>query len=143
MQYIREFDRACIQADTNEIIVDNEDPGFQVIKSGANYRFLEKEEQGITDKYRNMTHWLVPDDRWRYFIDDNAYGKSVRSAVIRESGKGVTCAEWSVDLKREGRYEVFAYLPEYTYSQVLTKNRNPDVISLPLSLIHISEPTRP
>ena len=135
LQYIREFDRACIQADTNEIIVDNEDPGFQVINSGANYRFLEKEEQGITDKYRNMTHWLVPDDRWRYFIDDNAYGKSVRSAVIRESGKGVTCAEWSVDLKREGRYEVFAYLPEYTYSQVLTKNRNPDVISLPFTYI--------
>ena len=44
-------------------------------------------------------------------------------------------AEWSVDLKREGRYEVFAYLPEYTYSQVLTKNRNQDVISLPFTYI--------
>ena len=55
--------------------------------------------------------------------------------MLTGSLKGVTCAEWSVDLKREGRYEVFAYLPEYTYSQVLTKNRNPDVISLPFTYI--------
>ena len=133
LSYVREFDQTRIQIDTNEIIVDNEDAGFQVINSGTFYHLLEGGKQNITDKYTNMTHWLIPDDHWRYFIDYNAYGKFVRSAVIRNSGKGMTCAEWSVDLKRKGRYEVFVYLPKFTYSKVFTKNRNPDINSLPFT----------
>lgn len=130
LQYIKEFDRTHIQTDTNEIIVDNEDSGFQIINSGAYHRLLEKEEQGRINKYENMTRWLIPDDHWRFFMDYNAHGRFVRSAVIRNSGRGKTCVEWGVSLRREGRYEVFAYLPKFTYFNVLTKNRNPDVKTL-------------
>lgn len=135
LQYVREFDGVGIPIGMNEIIVDNEDPGFLVVNSGNYSHFFSKKEQNVVDKYENLKSWLIPDDRWRFFIDHNAFGKFVRSAVIRRAGKGGTHVEWNVDLKREGRYEVFVHLPKFIYSGVSTKNRNPDVTFLPFNYV--------
>lgn len=135
------YGKEKLQVDTNEIVVDNEDRGFRIVDSGGHGRLSGAGNRELTtwDKYRNLGRWLLLDDSWHFFVENNAYGNSVKSAVIKKSGRGTSYAEWQVDIKKEGRYEVLVYLPKFEYSRILTKNLNQDApITLPFLYTVIS-----
>jgi len=97
----------------NEIIVDNEDPGFSVTKSTGYKSLLSKilfSYQETTDsKYLGFNEWRAPWD-WRLTTNSDFYGNSIRSAYYVRSGEGDKKAEWKIPLKKAGYYKVYVYI---------------------------------
>ncbi|MCF8241804.1 MAG: hypothetical protein K9J16_10490 [Melioribacteraceae bacterium] len=94
----------------DEIIVDNEDPGFEV-KNPEETSLLKKlfslEQEG--EKYVGLQTWNPPED-WRATIISESYGKYVHSVHYTESGDGSTSAAWNVEIPQSGYYEVYTYI---------------------------------
>lgn len=90
----------------DEIIVDNDDPGFKVLKAkGFDLLFLfGRGKRG--SKYYNR---VKPVDSWVPIIDQHCYGFPVRSAFYKRAGNGQQKVEWSTQLPQAGKYEVFFY----------------------------------
>lgn len=124
-RYIKTIGRDYFFPKVDEIVVDNEDEGFRVVGTTLASKLGDRvvREHSTVDKYPNLTKWMISNENWRLFIDNNAYGRSVRSAILRLAGKGETSVEWHTRLSREGTYEVFVYLLDPLYSRVLTHNR--------------------
>ncbi|HJF70941.1 MAG TPA: hypothetical protein K8V05_09330 [Butyricimonas virosa] len=96
----------------DEIIVDNEDPGFRVVKSkDFNLLSLLRKDEGRLEydtKYSRQTTWTP-------VINGGFYGYSIRSAYVKQAGTGKQKVEWSTELPREGKYEVFFHHAKPTY----------------------------
>lgn len=95
----------------NEIIVDNEDPGFRTVTANTRTKLkdlLKKEEE---DKYRNFYPWWVP-SKWTAVAGDFCYGETINSAVCKRNGSGVNYVEWSAEMPRDGYYEVSIWNPK-------------------------------
>lgn len=93
----------------NEIIVDNEDPGFELSqKSQQNFlkRLLKiKEDQ---EKYTGINFWHPPSN-WRGTTYTDFYGKYIHSAYYIKSGDGNNKVAWKTGLKESGTYDVYYY----------------------------------
>jgi len=88
-----------------EIIVDNEDPGFRVVRT----------ENFLTELFRKeekKTYYKVFSEKWLPTIYDRFYGYPIRSAYHKRTGEGKQKVEWKVSLPEAGQYEVFFhYVP--------------------------------
>lgn len=94
----------------NEVIVDNEDPEFNVTKNERE-SLLEKwilKENVNKSKYSGINMWRPPTN-WTEVTSSDFYGAYVRSAYYIKGGSGDLKAQWHVPLKKEGYYEVFYY----------------------------------
>ena len=90
----------------NEIIVDNEDPGFRIIKAkGFNIVSLFRDEEG-PEEYQARAGEPAT---WKPVVDNNFYGMPVRSAFYKRAGSGKSHVEWNAVLPQPGEYEVFFY----------------------------------
>ena len=89
-----------------EIIVDNEDPGFNVVKT-KDFHILSffRKERHASKKYQDY----FAEDKWLPTINERFYGYPVRSALYKMAGSGSQKVEWSVQLPVEGKYEVYFY----------------------------------
>lgn len=96
----------------NEIVVDNEDPGFEVTKI-ENKSLLEKliiKEEETKRKYEGMNWWRPPQN-WTAITNDEFYGDYVRSGYyIKGKGDGSLKAIWNVPVKKAGYYDVYFHL---------------------------------
>jgi hypothetical protein len=95
----------------NEIIVDNEDPGFSVTKI-ENVSLLEKwilKENQSESKYSGMSWWRPPSN-WTLTTNSDFYGEYVRSAYYVKGGAGDLMAQWQAGLKEPGYYDVFFHV---------------------------------
>lgn len=108
----------------NEVVVDNEDKGFHVIQSSRPFHirgyFLK--DSVSRRKYDNLYARLYLNDEWKTLVDNNAYGMSNRSVVVRNKGNGESSLEWCGKLDRNGKYEILVYVPEFSYMNVLVKS---------------------
>ena len=116
----------------NEIIVDNEDPGFKLSQpksSSLIQRIFLPAENGSgaangsqksvslnfgknkTLKYKGLVFWNQPVE-WTLTTNDQFYGKQIRSAYYLKGGTGNRKATWNVPVKAPGYYKVFAYIPK-------------------------------
>lgn len=97
----------------NEIIVDNEDPGFS-IASLTEVRTLKewllKRERAQAKEYDSFYAW-DPKGVWTYNLGENYHGYLLKSAVLKSSGNGNDLARWEASLPEEGIYEVQAFIP--------------------------------
>lgn len=96
----------------NEVIVDNEDPGFQSLYSPSKSwlkRLIEVEKE--EEKYIGLVFWNAP-SRWRATTFDNFYGKYVRSAHYIKAGKGDKKVAWNTTIEKSGNYEIYYYVAE-------------------------------
>ena len=109
-----------------EIIVDNEDDGFQLIDSSGNRlkRLAERLAENNQEDYNyyctdfKENSWDIP------LINDGVYGREIHSAFVKLAGKGNCKAEWKAHLPEAGRYEILVYrsgiepmqIAEYTYA---------------------------
>jgi hypothetical protein len=92
----------------NEIIVDNEDPGFSV-DNKEDISLLEKwivKKEENKSKYSGMNYWRPPAN-WTMVTNSDFYGQYVRSAYYIKSGDGSLKAKWSLNLKQPGYYDVY------------------------------------
>ncbi|MCD6354040.1 MAG: hypothetical protein J7L95_00680, partial [Prolixibacteraceae bacterium] len=96
---------------SNEIIVDNEDPEFEITKS-ENTSLLEKwilKENKNTSKYSRINYWRPPTN-WTATTNTDFYGEYVRSAYYIKSGDGSLRAKWNVPIKKAGYYDLYYHL---------------------------------
>jgi hypothetical protein len=94
-----------------EIIVDNEDPEFEVTKIESE-SILEKwilKEDENTQKYSGMNYWRPPSN-WTAITNSDFYGEYVRSGYYLKSGDGSLSAKWYVPVKKAGYYDVYFHL---------------------------------
>ncbi len=99
----------CPNKNDNEIIVDNEDPGFQVVKAKGFNIIASFGKKRNNKKYYERLH---REDSWLPAIHGDFYGFPVQSAYVKKAGSGKQKVEWSVQLPEEGKYEVFFYHAE-------------------------------
>ena len=98
-------------AEDNEIILDNEDPGFKVQgkdETSLLRKLIVKEEKS-SSKYAGFSGWRAPRN-WTLTTNSNFYGAYIRSAYYIRSGDGDKIATWNVPLKEPGYYDVYAYI---------------------------------
>lgn len=100
------LDSTVFLSQNDEIIVDNEDPGFRVVQAkGFNILSFFRKEKKRHEKYQEF----CLENKWFLTIDEHFYGSPVRSALHTLEGDGSKKVEWNVELPHEGRYEVFFY----------------------------------
>ena len=95
----------------NEIIVDNEDPEFEVTElenTSLLEKWILKEEEG-KQKYSGMNYWRPPAN-WTAVTNSDFYGEYVRSGYYIKPGDGSLKAKWHVPVKNPGYYDLFYHL---------------------------------
>lgn len=93
----------------NEIIVDNEDPGFKIVKAKDNFITSLFRKDKSDEKYYKFFREI---DAWCPTIGERFYGFPIQSALYKIPGTGKQKVEWNVALPQEGKYEVFFYYAE-------------------------------
>ncbi|MCA1758126.1 MAG: hypothetical protein LC649_11785, partial [Bacteroidales bacterium] len=95
----------------NEIIVDNEDPGFRVYEQESSSRL--KEWLNITrdkgNEYSEAMIWWAP-EHWQKTVQGNYYGRYVKSATYTRSGDGERHVTWTAPIENPGYYDVYTYI---------------------------------
>lgn len=100
-------------ADSIEIVVDNEDEGFELLAPEKTSRlriflldlFDQKERR---DRYFGLNLWNAPGS-WKAATDHRLYGRFVRSAYYKESGEGNSKVAWSAAIPEEGEYDIYFF----------------------------------
>jgi len=116
----------------NEIILDNEDPGFKLSQPKSTSLiqriFLPSENATGSQntpqrsfsinlrknkllKYKGLVFWNQPVE-WTLTTNEQFYGKQIRSAYYLKGGSGNRKATWNVPVKAPGYYKVYAFIPK-------------------------------
>ncbi|MDX9930282.1 MAG: hypothetical protein RBS37_10570 [Bacteroidales bacterium] len=99
--------------ESNEVIVDNEDPGFSSSKVAIQSPL--KRLLGITntdgETYGQIRPMLMP-EYWQPVIQNDYFGKYVKSAVYTKGGHGERTVSWTGAIPSPGYYDVYAYIPK-------------------------------
>ncbi len=102
------------QFDTpGEYIVDNEDPGFAVAGSGGENK-LRSAISRLFDHSSAETEYLDynptnPPGRWSPVIQQDFYGKILRTGYMIKVGEGSNRVSWTVNLPESGSYDIYFY----------------------------------
>lgn len=95
----------------DEIIVDDDDEGFTVVKQQSRLRHVFRKEEE-SPGYATVNSY----PKWTKAILHGSYGKGIRSVYCKGNGEGNAKVMWKTKLKKEGEYEVFVYIPEFLSS---------------------------
>ena len=108
-QYVQQVGKGYFLEDPDEVIVDNDDAGFQINDYSSRFKLREwfRRSQAQGSKYREGGFVVESTDKWSYYIDGEAHGSFIRSVVVKSSGKGNASIAWNTPLERAGMYEVF------------------------------------
>jgi len=95
----------------SDIIVDNEDPGFNIAKrtvvSPLKRLLGVKNREGTT--YMQISQWNTP-EFWQPVVSANYYGKYIRSSVYTRGGTGDRIITWHAIIKEPGYYDIYCYI---------------------------------
>jgi uncharacterized membrane protein YgcG len=104
-----------VSSDPNEIIVDNEDPGFIITKESTENRL--KKILGIHNNrltsYQQISLMRIP-TFWQPVVEPSFFGKYVRSAVYTRGGTGDKTVTWYTVIKNPGYYDIYSYIGKST-----------------------------
>jgi len=113
-EFNRVAERELTLAVPGEIVVDNEDPGFQYVSVSKESKLKQyidsRKPQSDTVFYTSVSPFEIP-IRWTPVAHSGFYGESVRSALVTRSGDGSNNASWSTVLPSAGFYDVYVYIP--------------------------------
>lgn len=105
------LDQRVATLQPNEIVVDNEDPGFEHTVSENTsllHRWIIKEEDtGL--KYSGFNSWRPP-LQWTLTTNSGFYGLYVRSAYYIKSGTGDQTATWHLPVEIPGNYDIYTHI---------------------------------
>ncbi|MDX1701446.1 MAG: hypothetical protein R3250_12555, partial [Melioribacteraceae bacterium] len=98
----------------NELIVDNEETGFEVFNPGT--KSWLKKTLNLTnedeEKYIGIRYWWAPEN-WRATIHSEAFGKYVRSAHYTRAGDGDIKVAWNAEIREGGYYDVYSHVLKF------------------------------
>ena len=101
---IRDIDSLYFQDDSLDIIVDNVDERCKIVETKTWLQdMFEKYNVNIPflcERKKNRNQWLVG-------FNTKFYGFPVQSAYYKEAGTGDKRVEWTIDIIRQGKYELF------------------------------------
>ncbi|GHV68059.1 xanthan lyase [Bacteroidia bacterium] len=103
-------DTLLFRQDADELIIDDEDKGFHIIKANNKHAlkdFFKKEDE---DKYKVMNYWR-PHSVWTPFFNNRGYGTPVSSMVYKKKGVGKNRVEWRANIAQSGYYELSIWNP--------------------------------
>lgn len=98
-------------ANSHEIIVDNEDPGFSRGEQQAVIplkRLLGINYNG-RQEYQEIRMWNLP-DYWQPVVKAEYFGKYILSAVYTTGGKGDKSISWTTPVPSPGYYNIYCYV---------------------------------
>lgn len=111
----------------NELVVDNEAQGCVIYQSGLIPKLVNYfHKSDRFSQYTNLTSFVSLNDHWQTILDYNAYGEIYKSVILRLAGKGKTNIDWSVRLPKDGKYEIYVYIPKLQYHNILRTLENPN-----------------
>ena len=100
-------------ADSTELIVDNEDEGFDLLAPERTSRLrnflldlFDKKER--REPYVGLNSWNPPGS-WQATTDHRLYGRYVRSGYYKESGEGNSRVAWNTPITEEGDYDIYFF----------------------------------
>ncbi|MQY80015.1 MAG: hypothetical protein GH151_12615 [Bacteroidetes bacterium] len=105
-------------SEPDEIIVDNEDSGFKVIKSGSESalkKLLNISSDEDKEKYVSFRLWRPPLN-WQATTNSAFHGKYIRSAYFTKASTGNSIAIWNAEIIEGGYYDVYYYVPQLRMS---------------------------
>ena len=117
-EYVRSIAPKDFYEREDEVIADNRDSSFRIVQSywpKLKDRFSENNLN--YPKYKSESVVVQPPKAWVEYISYDAYGEIVKSAVCCAAGNGNSRMEWHADIKKEGVYEVFVYIPNIVFIQ--------------------------
>ena len=96
-------DTSLFYPSENEIIVDDEDEGFEVIKRKSFF---------FTRKRKGYQRHIFSPTSWSPVFDDNinSYGEFVRGVHCKGAGGKQADVEWNARIPRNGTYEMYIYV---------------------------------
>ncbi|MFC1490027.1 hypothetical protein ACFL6K_02330 [Candidatus Latescibacterota bacterium] len=96
-----------------EIIVDNEDDGFQIIKKNPRWQFLQSQfqpEDVQVEFPRTWSGFLSEEiEKWSYFLSGSFLGLYAKTAYIISGGNGQNKVQWTADIPEDGEYDLYCY----------------------------------
>ncbi len=113
-EYERIVENSLIGNDQNEIIVDNEDPGFSYVSVSHESKvkkYIDSKKvksEGMNYQAINQ-YWSLP--VWSPVVHSGMYGQTIRSAYVVRKGDGSSVAKWSVRIPEAGFYDIYVYIP--------------------------------
>ena len=112
---IRPSKRVVRYAEPFEIIVDNEDKGCEVINTSETNSIKDwwaNRQNGLEAdmEYKSLRFWNPP-YKWELVAGANFFGKYIKSAYFKRSGKGDAFVKWTAGINESGDYDVYVYMP--------------------------------
>lgn len=111
----------------NEIVVDNEDPGFRIYEQKSSSRLKEwfniTRDQG--EEYSAAIGWWAP-ETWQKTVQGNYYGRYVKSATYTRSGEGERYVTWTTPLETPGYYDIYTYIGKTGGGRMMMFSRGRD-----------------
>jgi hypothetical protein len=103
----------AILTSPGEIIVDNDDAGFEIFNPPFNSILKQWIHSGDTENKEaeyEVFWWWNPPGRWRLIKNAAYYGTYVHSAYYIRPGDGSKYVSWKTKIKSSGIYDVYVYM---------------------------------
>lgn len=98
------------QSQLQEVIVDNEDPGFSTFSPiEPTYLRAYIDSRNPSDK-KYYGNWNRSYSKWLATTGSGFYGSTIRSAHFTRAGNGEKSTKWTPALKEEGFYDIYVYM---------------------------------
>ncbi len=107
---------------TGELIVDNEDPGFDPGPSLFQGRLKKilKIESNTGDIYQQIRRYNRP-NYWQSVVNSYYHGRYILSAVYTAGGTGDRSVTWTTPIDESGYYDVYCYIGKVNERMTVTR----------------------
>ena len=109
---VRILDEPIKLVQPGEIIVDNEDPGFEVLSQPTQSflkKLFNKKSAEDEEEYIGYNFWRPPSN-WRLTTFSEFYGRYIQSAYYIKKGKGDKKVAWKTEIPESGTYDIYYYV---------------------------------
>ena len=107
-----------------EIIIDNEDPGFQIIKEKPRWQFLQSLIQPEDFQVEFPREFLGYDvnthETWSYLVSmtGSFFGLYAKTSYVISKGNGQNRVQWTAMLPESGEYDIFYYTYYFNLQEI-------------------------
>ncbi len=115
----RVVDNDYVYEQDGEIIADNVDPGFQIVKNKPKWQLLQSFFPSDYLQKQEQKQWIFrgyrsdPVETWTSFSNDSFFGLYAKTAHMISGGKGNHKVRWTANLPDEGEYDLYCYTYYY------------------------------
>jgi hypothetical protein len=100
----------AVNTNVNEVIVDNEDPGFSTFSPiEPTYLRAYLDSRSTSDK-KYYGIWFRSYSKWLATTGSYYYGSVIRSAHFTRAGNGDKSTTWTPEFKEAGFYDIYVYM---------------------------------